>query len=91
LSSAASVLARQRKGKYKYTYLSVHRPADRFDICAWKLPDGGFLILPEKLVGFTQTTFNLKESERRGADSSPHYYREYIERWSLLGQPHSAD
>jgi hypothetical protein len=78
------------KGKYKYTYLSIHRPTGRFDICAWKLPDGRFLILPEKLVGFTQTTFNPKEGERPGTDSSSHYYREYIERWSLLGGPRRA-
>lgn len=76
-----------RTGKYKYTYLSVHRPACRFDICAWKLPDGRFLILPEKLVGFRQTTFNPEESDRLGTNSSSHYYREYFERWSLLGRP----
>jgi hypothetical protein len=78
------------KGKYKYTYLSIYRPKGRFDICAWKLPDGRFLILPKKLVDFTQTTFNPKESERLGTYSSSHYYREYIERWSLLGQPRHA-
>ena len=78
------------KGKHKYTYLSIHRPAGRFDICAWKLPDGRFLILPKKLAGFRQTTFNPEESERSGTDSSSHYYREYIERWSLLGRPRSA-
>jgi hypothetical protein len=75
------------KGKYKYTYLSVYRPAARFDICAWKLPDGRFLILPKKLVGFRQTTFNPEESDRPGTASSSHYYRDYIERWSLLGRP----
>lgn len=75
------------RGKYKYTYLSVYRPAARFDICAWKLPDGRFLILPKKLTGFSQTTFNPEESERPGTASSSHYYREYIERWSLLGRP----
>ncbi len=78
------------KGKYKYTYLSIYRPAGRFDICAWKLPDGRFLILPKELVGFTQTTFNPEESERPGTYSSSHYYREYIERWSLLGLPRRA-
>ena len=78
------------KGKYKYTYLSIYRPTGRFDFCAWKLPDGRFLILPEELVGFTQTTFNPKESGRQGTDSSSHYYREYIERWSLLGRPRRA-
>ena len=78
------------KGKYKYTYLSIHQPTGRFDICAWKLPDGRFLILPKKLVGFTQTTFNPEESERLGTASSSHYYREYIERWSLLGRPRRA-
>ena len=77
-------------GKYKYTYLSIYRPTGRFDICAWKLPDGQFLILPKKLVGFTQTTFNPEESERPGTASSSHYYREYIERWSLLGRPRRA-
>jgi hypothetical protein len=75
------------QGKRKYTYLSIHRPTGRFDICAWKLPDGRFLILPKELVGFTQTTFNPQESERLGTDSSCHYYREYIERWSLLEPP----
>jgi hypothetical protein len=79
------------KGKYKYTYLSIYRPATRFDICAWKLPDGRFLILPKKLVGFKQTTFNPEESERPGTDSTSHYYREYIERWSLLGSPRRAE
>ena len=78
------------KGKYKYTYLSVHRPTSRFDVCAWKLPDGRFLILPEKLVGFKQTSFSLRESEWRGTDSSSHYYREYVERWSQLGKPRRA-
>lgn len=75
------------QGQCKYTYINIHRPTGRFDICAWKLPDGRFLILPKKLVGFTQTSFNLKEGERPGTVSSSHYYREYIERWSLLGQP----
>jgi predicted XRE-type DNA-binding protein len=75
------------KGKHKYTYLSIHQPTVRFDICAWKLPDGRFLILPKKLVDFRQTTFNPEESERLGTASSSHYYREYIERWSLLGRP----
>jgi hypothetical protein len=75
------------EGKYKYTYLSIRQPGGRFDICAWKLPDGRFLILPRKLVGFTQTTFNPEESDRLGTNSSSHYYRDYIERWSLLGRP----
>lgn len=78
------------KGKYKYTYLSIYQPTCPFDICAWKLPDGRFLILPKELVGFTQTTFNPEESERPGTASSSHYYREYIERWSLLGRPRGA-
>lgn len=78
------------QGEYKHTYINIHRPKGRFDICAWKLPDGRFLILPKKLVGFIQTSFNLKESERRGTVGSSHYYREYIERWSLLGQPRGA-
>jgi hypothetical protein len=75
------------KGKYKYIYLSIYRPAGRFDICAWKLPDGRFLILPRKLAGFRQTTFNPEESERPGTASSSHHYREHIEKWSLLGPP----
>jgi hypothetical protein len=72
---------------YKYTFLSIRQPTVRFDICAWKLPDGRFLILPKKLTGFRQTTFNPEESERLGTNSSSHYYRDYIERWSLLGRP----
>jgi hypothetical protein len=79
-----------RMGKYKYTYLCIRRPAGTFDICAWKLPDGRFLILPEKLVGFRQTIFNAVESERFGTYSSSHYYRQYIERWSLLGRTRPA-
>jgi hypothetical protein len=79
------------KGKYKYTYISIHKPTSRFDICAWKLPDGRFVILPKKLVGFTQTTFNLEESEHAGTNCSSHYYREHIERWSLLGEPRGAN
>jgi hypothetical protein len=75
------------KNEYKYTYLSIFRPRSRFDICAWKLPDGRFLILPKKLASFRQTTFNPEESERLGTYSSSHYYREHIERWSLLGRP----
>jgi hypothetical protein len=78
------------QGQRKYTYLSIHRPSRRFDICAWKLPDGRFLILPKKLAGFRQTTFNAEESERLGTASSSHHYREYIERWSLLGRPRQA-
>jgi hypothetical protein len=75
------------KSRHKYTYLSIRPPGGRFDFCAWKLPDGRFLILPKKLVGFRQTTFNPEESERLGSDSSSHYYRKHIERWSLLGRP----
>ena len=75
---------------YKYTYLCIRRPVSRFDICAWKLPDGRFLILPKKLVGFRQTVFNPEESEHPGTANSSHYYRECIERWSLLGEPRSA-
>jgi hypothetical protein len=71
----------------KYTFLSIRQPKVRFDICAWKLPDGRFLILPKELSSFTQTTFNPEESERLGTNSSSHYYRDYIERWSLLGRP----
>jgi hypothetical protein len=43
--------------------------------------------LPKKLSSFTQTTFNPEESERLGTNSSSHYYRDYVERWSLLGPP----
>ena len=49
--------------------------------------DGRFLILPRKLVGFAQTSFSLEESDRPGTNSSQHYYRDYLERWSLLGRP----
>jgi len=80
-----------RMGKHRYTYLSIHQPQSRFDICAWKLPDGRFLILPKKLAGFRQTTFNPEESERFGTASSSHHYREHIERWSLLGLPRRAE
>src|SRR6266853_363921 len=78
-----------RRG-HKYTYLSIRQPGARFDICAWKLPDGRFLILPKKLTGFSQTTFNPEESESLGTASSSHYYRQHIERWSLLGRPRRA-
>lgn len=76
---------------HKYSYLSIYRPAGQFDICAWKLPDGRFLILPKKLVGFRQTSFKLEESERKGTASSAHYYREWIERWSELGRAGEAE
>lgn len=76
---------------HQYSYLSIHRPTIQFDICAWRLPDGRFLILPKKLVGFRQTSFKLEESERKGTASSAHYYREWIERWSELGQPGGAE
>jgi hypothetical protein len=76
--------------KHKYTYISIHQPECRFDICAWQLPDGRFLILPKKLTGFKQTTFNPEESEHLGTDSSSHHYREHIEKWSLLGPPSGA-
>ena len=75
------------RSEYKYTCLSIRRPSVKFDICAWKLPDGRFLILPEELTGFTQTTFNPEETDRLGTNSSSHYYRDYVERWSLLGRP----
>lgn len=75
------------KGKYKYTYVCIRRPAARFAICAWKLPDGRFLILPKKLVGFKQTLFNPEESDHPGSVVTSHYYREYIERWGVLGEP----
>jgi len=79
-----------RKSEHEYTYVSVRQPGGRFDICAWKLPDGRFLILPKKLASFRQTTFNPEESEYLGTASSSHYYRQYIERWSLLGRPRRA-
>src|SRR5258707_11070126 len=78
------------KSGHKYTYLSIRQPSGRFDICAWKLPDGRFLILPKKLAGFRQTTFNPEESEYLSPASSSHYYREYIQRWSTLGRPRRA-
>jgi hypothetical protein len=78
------------QGGHKYTYVGIYRPRGRFDICAWKLPDGRFLILPKKLAGFRQTTFNPKESGHLGTASSSHHYREHIERWSLLEQPGGA-
>ena len=73
--------------EHKYTFLSIRQPSVKFDICAWKLPDGRFLILPKKLTDFRQTTFNPEESEHLGTASSSHYYRQHIERWSLLGAP----
>ena len=71
----------------KRVYLSIVRPKVKFDICAWKIPDGRVLILPEKLVGFRQTTFNPNESGHRGTASSSHHYRQHIDKWSLLGPP----
>src|SRR5437660_426503 len=59
-----------RQNKYKYTYVSIFRPAGEFDICAWKLPDGRFLILPNKLMAFRQTTFKAEESKHPGTASS---------------------
>jgi hypothetical protein len=73
--------------QHKDTYLSIRQPEVRFDICAWKLPDGRFLILPKKLIDFSQTTFNPEESDSPGTASSSHHYRQHIERWSLLGPP----
>jgi hypothetical protein len=72
---------------YEYTYLSFRPPEGRFDICAWKLPDGRFLILPKNLAPSGQTTFNPEESKHPGTASSSHHYRQHIEKWSLLGQP----
>src|SRR6267143_1023790 len=66
------------KSEHKYTYVSIRQP------------DGRFLILPKKLAGFKQTTFNPEESEYLGTASSSHYYRQHIERWSLLGRPRRA-
>ena len=71
----------------KYTYVNIHRPSAQFDICAWKLTDGRFLILPKELVGFRQTMFSLEESNHPGTTNTSHFYREYIERWSLLEKP----
>src|SRR5260370_26985584 len=51
------------KSGHKYTYLSIRQPSGRFDICAWKLPDGHFLILPKQLAGFTQTNLNPEERD----------------------------
>jgi hypothetical protein len=79
------------KNKLKDTYLSIRQPAARFDICAWKLPDGRFLILPKELIDFRQTTFNPQETESLGTASSSHYYRQHIERWSLLGRPRRSN
>ncbi len=62
----------------------------QFDICAWKLPDRRYLILPKKLVGFRQAIFSLQESEHLGTARSSHCYREFIERWSVLGEPEHA-
>ena len=76
---------------YEYKYLSIRRPSIRFDICAWRLPDGPFLILPKKLVGFRQTVFTPKESDHPGTAITSHHYREYIERWSLLEQARDAE
>src|SRR5437899_6465630 len=56
------------KKVYKYTYLSIRQPGGRFDICAWKLPDGRFLVLPKKLTAFRQTTFNPEESKHRSEE-----------------------
>jgi hypothetical protein len=78
------------KSEHKHTYVSIRQPGGRFDICAWKLPDGRFLILPKKLAGFGQTTFKPEESEYPGTASSSHHYRQHIEGWSLLGQPRRA-
>jgi len=74
----------------KYTFLSIRKPTVQFDICAWKLPDGRFLILPKKLTGFRQTAFNPEESDRPGTNGTSHHYREHIERWSVLGRPRGA-
>src|SRR5258708_12525541 len=60
------------RGEYKYTYLSIRQPRSRFDICAWKLPDGRFLILPKKLTGFRQTTFNPKQNTPQSTPAPPH-------------------
>ena len=73
------------KRGYQYTYICIRRPVSRFDICAWKLPDGRFLILPKEQVGFRQTVFNAEESSHPGSATTSHYYREYIERWNVLG------
>src|SRR5260370_222221 len=51
------------KNEHKYTYVSIRQPAGRFDICAWKLPNGHFLILPKNLPAFSQTPFNPKTDQ----------------------------
>lgn len=79
------------KGKYRYAYLNMVRPVSKFDICAWKLPDSRFLILPNQLAGFKQTLFKPDESWHPGTYSSSHHYREYIEKWSVLGEPQHAE
>lgn len=76
--------------EHKRAYLSINRPTVEFDICAWKIPDGRFLILPEELTDFRQTTFNPEESRHRGTASSSHHYRQHIDNWSLLGEPGSS-
>jgi hypothetical protein len=76
-----------RKGKYQYSCLNLCRPTGKFDICAWKLPDGRFLILPEELARFKQTCFQPGEIQKPGKASAAHDYRDYIERWSELGSP----
>jgi len=76
--------------KYKYNYLTIYRPKIRFDICAWKLPDGRFLILPKDLVKFVQTIFNPEETQKPGRNSAAHYYRAYIEKWNVLGRPRAS-
>src|SRR6266403_2638823 len=48
--------------EHKYTFLSIRQPTVRCDICAWKLPDGRFLILPKKIPGYRQTTFEPEDS-----------------------------
>jgi hypothetical protein len=73
------------KTKYKYRYISIRRHTGRFEVCGWKLPDGRFLILPRDLANFPQTSFGLKEGVLPGPDSTSHYYRECIEKWSVLG------
>lgn len=77
------------KGR-KYAFLNLNRPKTQFDICGWKLPDGRFLILPKDLVNFVQTSFNPEETKKPGANSAAHYYRDYIEKWSLLGRAHAS-
>jgi predicted XRE-type DNA-binding protein len=71
-------------GSYKVIVLRAPlRPAD---ICAWKLPDGRFLIMPQELWPESQTCFRLEEPKTTKGRvlSNAHHYRDYIEAWHVL-------